>query len=293
MSTVPQLSMSTGGPMLFDRTDRSSAPGRRRTASRQQPAARQRQADASGSDRWKGSSPLMDLSDRKLKLLARSLVDGLAGERERALAVYQYIRRMPLAATRKWGARTARAVMERKRGDAVDKATLFVALLRIAGLPARVVFAPVAADVLRGLATDMASTPRPFVEVRVAGDWIRTDTYIFDAAYMDAAHHRLRTQREESGYGVSTAGAQGWNGQRNAYVLGVEQEDTFSDTDERAFHDVREFARSLRMVERLKLLVNMFRWNAQAQQLDRSLRALRARQPRPPAPRGKRKPAAR
>jgi hypothetical protein len=234
-------------------------------------------------DAWRTSSPLVDLTDGKLRRLVRTLTASCTGERERAVAIFNHVRRMPLVAERKWRLRTARQVLDRGQGDAVDKATLFLALLRIGGLPARMLFAPEHDGVRRGLPVDLSPMRRPLVEIWISGRWLRTDTFVFDTAYLTAAHHRLRSKREEYGYGVCAAGSAGWDGSRNAYVLGAEQEDELAPESGAVYRDAREFVRSLGFAQRLDLLARRIYWNAMAPRLQRILRALRTRQPRPSA----------
>ena len=44
---------------------------------------------------WLHNTPLLDLDDPKLRLKARSLTQLAKGERERALAVYGFVKRIP------------------------------------------------------------------------------------------------------------------------------------------------------------------------------------------------------
>lgn len=173
-------------------------------------------------------------------------------------------------AERKWRLRTAREVLDRGHGDAVDKATLFLAMLRIGGLP-----------------VELSPMRRPIVEIWLSGRWLRTDTFVFDTPYLTAAHHRLRTKREEYGYGVSAAGSVGWDGNRNTYVLGAEQEDELAPDSGAVYRDAREFVQSLGFAQRLDLVARRIFWNAMAPRLQRTLRALRGRQPRQAAARTK------
>ena len=230
--------------------------------------------------RWKKSSPLIDLSDHKLRQLALSLTRACSGERERAIAIYKFVRRLPLVARRKWRLRTAVEVIEKRGGDAVDKATLLVALLRLAGLPARLIFAPSHGGMQRGLPVELSPMSRPIVEVWLAERWVRTDTFVFDVPYMTAARHRLSNKHEEYGYGISRAGALDWDGNRDAYVLGVEQEDDLTPSNSRSYRDARDFLAAMPFAQRVAWLARLIWWNAKAPRLDRTLSALRARQPR-------------
>jgi hypothetical protein len=168
---------------------------------------------------WLGGSALVDLGDTKLRLKSRSLTQLCKNPREKALAVYGFVKRMELAKPMKVRFRTAREVLEAGCGDADDKATLLVALLRLSGIPARLRYVQLRGDILRGLTSHMNRAARPVAEIWLAR-WVRTDTYIFDACYMAAARQRLKDHDWRWGYGISVAGATLWNGRDDAFVGG-------------------------------------------------------------------------
>ena len=65
--------------------------------------------------------------------------------------------------------------------------TLLVALLRRCRIPSRIRFVELNGEILRGLTSRMPTAPRPVVEIWLHSRWVRTDTYIFDAAQGRAA----------------------------------------------------------------------------------------------------------
>lgn len=136
---------------------------------------------------WCGSSGLIDLADPRLLKLAKKLVFGRQGDRERALAIYRYVREIPLYVERRWRPRAIGKIVEQRKGDVWDKTTMFVSLLRAAGVPSRVVFALPWPEALQGLPVDICCGARPVVEAFIANKWSRTDTYIFDYKYLMAA----------------------------------------------------------------------------------------------------------
>jgi hypothetical protein len=224
---------------------------------------------------WLGSTPLLDLDDPKLRLKARALTQLCKSEREKALAIYGYVKRLPIVKGMKARFRTAREVIEAGNGDADDKATAFVALLRAAGVPARVHYVQLRGDMLRGLMPRFATASRPVVEIWL-GRWLRTDTYIFDAAYMAAARQRLKDRGWPCGYGITVAGNSIWNGSDDAFLGGVATEDDpmairrlppVSDPDElTALPEWRA---------RHKALTRALLWNLVSHRMDRVFRELR------------------
>lgn len=170
--------------------------------------------------RWLGSTELLDLDDAKLRLRSRALTQLAKNEREKALALYGFVKRVPFARPFKLRLRTPRQVLDAGRGDALDKVGLFVGLLRVAGIPARIRFMQLPGKMLRGLISHMSSAARPVAEIWLGGRWVATDTYIFDAAYMAAARSRLAEKRWKCGYGIDRDGASIWNGVHDAFLTG-------------------------------------------------------------------------
>jgi hypothetical protein len=176
--------------------------------------------EADGPEHWLGPTELLDLGDTKLRLRTRSLTQLAKNEREKALAIYGFVKRIPFARPFKLKLRSPRQVIDAGRGDALDKVGLFLALLRIADIPARIRFMQLPGEMLRGLISHMASAARPVAEIWIGGRWVATDTYIFDAAYMAAARQRLAEEDWECGYGIHRDGASIWNGTQDAFLTG-------------------------------------------------------------------------
>ena len=232
-------------------------------------------------ERWLGSSPLLDLEDPKLRLRVRSLVQLCQTDRDKALAVYGYVKRLPLARRIKLRAQTAREVYDFGRGDAPDKATLLVAMLRIARVPARIRAVTVSGEILRGVAPGLREAYRPVVEVFLHGRWLRTDTYIFDAACMAAARQRLKDLGWEWGYGIHVNGHMMWDGYEDAFLGGVPTEcDLMVTGDLGVFNDAGHLHAS-RVFRRRFPLWQSLRWSLLAPVVDWGLRSLRNEVVRP------------
>jgi hypothetical protein len=151
---------------------------------------------------WLGSTPLLDLEDPRLVIRSTALTQLSSNDRAKTLAIYEFVKRLPYRRPFKMSHRRAREVLDSGWGDGPDKATLMVALLRLAGVPARLRMVRMDGRILRGLVDRLDSISWPFVEVWLDGRWIRTDTYIFDGAYMAAARQALRKSGQRYGFGV-------------------------------------------------------------------------------------------
>ncbi|HEX2545342.1 MAG TPA: transglutaminase-like domain-containing protein [Ramlibacter sp.] len=239
---------------------------------------------------WLGPSALMDLEDPKLRLRVQALTQLCKSEREKAVALYGYVKRLPLARRFKTHVRTAREVFDAGRGDAPEKATLLVAMLRIAGIPARVHWVVIGGEILRGIAPGITRACRPIVETWLHERWLRTDTFIFDPACMAAARQRLRDRDWEWGYGIHVGGHMVWNGYEDAFLGGVPTEcDLMVVCDLGVFHDTRGLIAS-RDFRRQQSRLRMLYWNVVAPLCDWAYRGLRNELSRPPA-RPTRKPS--
>jgi len=226
---------------------------------------------------WRGSSGLLDLEDTRLRLRARALTQLCKTEREKALAIYAFVKRMPLGKPLKLRLRTAREVLDSGSGDSPDKATLAVALLRLAGIAARMRYVEYRGEVLRGLVPHLASGSRPVLEAWVGGCWVHTDTYIFDPPYMAAARQRLKELGWERGFGIDRLGHSVWNGSDAAWALAVPPEqDPMCIQDHGCWHDPHGFETSEGFLRKHRPLTRRMHWNMLAPRMDRTIRELRA-----------------
>jgi hypothetical protein len=222
-----------------------------------------------------GSSQLLDLQDSRLRLRARSLTQLCKTDRERAMAIHSYVKKFPFKRAIKFRLRTARAVMDAGEGDATDKSTLLVALLRRCRIPARIRYVELKGEILRGLTSLMATAPRPVVEIWLDSGWVRTDAYIFDAAYMAAARQRLKDLDWEWGYGIHRNGQSIWNGTDDAFLGGYSTEqDPLVVRTLGVYHDPLQFIRS-ELFRRNFRSVPGLHWNVQSLMMRKAVRQLR------------------
>jgi transglutaminase-like putative cysteine protease len=237
-------------------------------------------ASTDSPDRWLGPSPLLDLEDTKLRLRVQSLTQLCGSEREKVLAVYSFVKRMPFAKPFRMRVHTAREVLDLQRGDSTDKATLLVAMLRILGLPARMRYLSLRDEIFQGLVASMPHPTRPVVETFRNGRWIATDTYIFDAAYFGAARARLKERGWAFGFGLHLDGQTLWDGNLDAYVNGLPVDlDPMVLEDHGVFCDALEFFASPSYRERHAPLLRAVHWNIVAASMDRAIRELREEVP--------------
>jgi len=226
--------------------------------------------------RWLGSTELLDLEDTRLRLRARALTQLCQTEREKALAIYGFVKRIPYARPLKLRLRTARQVIDARRGDAADKATLLIALMRSAGIPARLRYVELRGEVLRGLTSNVSSAGRAVAEIWLNDGWMRTDTYIFDAVYMAAARRRLKQHGWDQGYGIHRDGDAIWGAAGEAFLSGVAPEqDPMVMSDLGVYSDPLELVSSRAWRAFHRPIVRAFQWNMLAPLMDKVVRELR------------------
>ena len=104
------------------------------------------------------------------------------------------------------------------RGDCHTKGTLFVALLRSSGVPARLRFLSLPNAFLRGI-LDAGDTniTHAIGEVYLEGKWIQSDTYVADDALEIQALTVLQQEGQSLGYGIHAQGRRYWSGLQDAH----------------------------------------------------------------------------
>ncbi|HUR90542.1 MAG TPA: transglutaminase-like domain-containing protein [Ramlibacter sp.] len=227
-------------------------------------------------EHWLGASELLDLGDAKLRLRARSLTQLAKNEREKALAIYGFVKRVPFAKPFKFRLRSPRQVLDAGCGDALDKIGLLLALLRIVEIPARIRYMELPGQMLRGLISHMSIAARPVAEIYIGGKWLATDTYIFDAAYMAAARQRLGEEGWECGYGIHREGASIWNGIDDAFLVGTDiARKNLSVGHEALFEDPAQFAQSDAFKAVHPTVASTVHWNVMVPAMGKVIRELR------------------
>jgi hypothetical protein len=243
------------------------------------PSRRQNEHISDRPQDWLGTTPLLDLDDPKLRLKARSIVQLCRTDRDKALAIYRFVKRLPYTKRIKLNYPTARDVLDARGGDGDDKVTLLIALMRSAGIPARVRYMEMRGEMLRGLTPGTTPAARPQAEFWL-GRWVRTDTFIFDAEYVAAARERLKENGWECGWGIHLDGQQLWDGKNDAFLGGLPAEQdpmltrllcVVSDPLELVSVSAR------RNGLRYRRSVRALQWNALAPGMIRAIRDLRTR----------------
>lgn len=226
--------------------------------------------------RWLVSTRLMDLDDPRLRMRGAALVQLCHSDREKALAIYASVKRVPFLRPFKMGPRSARDVLDSGHGDGPDKATLMIALLRLAGVPARLRVVVMRGEIMRGLVDGLGVINRPFVEMWIDGAWQSTDTYIFDADYMASARQALRAAGAAWGYGVHVESPMLWTGHGSTSMSPLPLDaDPMVVQDLGLFHDPEHCMASQAFRTRHTSFVRYLRWNLMVPGMRRAVERIR------------------
>ncbi len=167
-----------------------------------------------------GATPLIDTGHHRVENAAQKLTADLSTDREKAVAIHRFVRdEIEYGFTRSFYEQKASAVLRSGRGFCTSKTTLFVALLRASGIPARQRFVELDVAILEGIVDP--GTPwidHSYAEVQLDGEWIAVDSYIVDPALFRSAQKQLRDLELDFGYGAHRHGTLEWDGRSPSFV---------------------------------------------------------------------------
>ncbi len=163
--------------------------------------------------RWLRGTRQLDVMAPKLRNRANTLALHLQTDREKAIAVHDFVKALPFSCVPDYSALTASEVLHQGHGDCFTKGMLFVALLRALQVPARLRFVSLPVSFLRGIVEpEEASIMHAMAEVLIDSRWLVTDSYVPDAILCAGAHQKLVSEGRSMGYGIHINGSQRWDG---------------------------------------------------------------------------------
>ncbi len=166
------------------------------------------------------TTPYIDTRHPEIARAVAALTAGKTTDQTKALAIFQFVRDdIKFGWTGDFYDMKASDVLAAKRGYCNTKSTLFVALLRAAGIPARQVFVDINQSILDGfIDTDTPYVDHSFTEVWLANKWVKVDAYIVDAELAAAARVKLTNEDRTIGYGIHLEGTQEWDAANDAFA---------------------------------------------------------------------------
>jgi len=193
-------------------------------------------------DAWLSDHDALGLDCAAVRIKAMQLTQLLREDSQKAVACHDFVRAIPFELSHR-RAHPAPQVLSAGSGTALEKANVFVALLRCSGIGARLRMYALASDHLRGLAGDRGIVLHPVVEAFIGQRWVGTDTFHLDVPLALAGHRRLHREGQRCGWGVRLGGAAAWDGTSDAFaVFDWRRAAAHPAFDWGAFHDSDDFA---------------------------------------------------
>lgn len=164
--------------------------------------------------------------------------------KEKAIAIHDYVRDTVLFGfNRPFFDMTASQVLEARRGFCNNKSTLFAAMLRAIGIPARQIFVDIDTEVLHGFVSPPTKyVDHSYVEVYLNERWIKCDSYIVDPALFREAVAKLKEEKRSLGWGCHVKGTNSWDGESDSFSqFFIQDAEKISTKEYGVYEDVKDF----------------------------------------------------
>jgi len=236
--------------------------------------------DGASANQYLGATPLIDSDHPDVRAVSMGIAAHAGSQRDVAVAIHDFVRDHVLFGfTAMPHEMKASEVLECRRGFSLTKGALLVAMLRAAGIPARLRFMEISSDLVRGILV----TYSPFIahciaEVWLGGCWIRIDSHVVDPRLLASARRRLGPEAALLGYGVHRHATSRWDGRRESFSQlvhsdswPIEGQDFGVLEDARRFQEVYEvFLGPRAVLSRIVLSVAMLGANGRIDRIRRS-----------------------
>jgi hypothetical protein len=158
---------------------------------------------------------LADYDHPLVRETAERLTSDAITVREKLDRLFHYVRDdIKFGFTQDGDLAKASTTIRLRKGQCNTKGTLFLALCKPVGIPARIQFSLIKKEIQRGLFTGLGYKMMPpllshsWIEVEVEVKWRRIDSYINDKEYYLAAKSVLKKKRWDTGYSISCPGGE-------------------------------------------------------------------------------------
>jgi hypothetical protein len=239
------------------------------------PAERER----SDPSRWLGDTPMLNLRDDKLRLRVTTVTQFSRTETDKLQSICTYVASIPFNVPAFAASRVTRVTLAHRHSVGwYSKAALFQAMLRAAGIPARVRMIRVDNDMFRGLATTRQQFVLPVVEMWTRGKWVVTDSYVYDPRYLAAAREALERRGWRSGFGIHLEGQDRWNGTDDALIM-IAADPALGSIAQQfpgIYDDPQEFALQVKRESLLRWIAMLARNRIMSIRMNRQVRRLRS-----------------
>jgi len=156
--------------------------------------------------------PLADDDHPAIQAQAQELTDGHLTQRDKLDSLFHFVRDDILFGfPPKWDEVKASETLRYGIGYCTTKATLFLALCKAAGIPARVHTGLISLEIMHGIFPAFAFRSLPdkgghsWLEVELDDAWRPMDSYINDRRFYEGALERLQASGRTTGFSLSRA----------------------------------------------------------------------------------------
>jgi len=204
----------------------------------------------------------IDYENPAIRETVEELTKGSSNDIEKAVRIHDFVRdEIGFGWAAEFYDQKASEVLRSGIGFCNTKGTLFVAMLRAAGIPARQHFVNINATIISDFISPGTSyVDHSYTEVFLADRWIAVDSYIVDLPLFIAAKSKLENEGRILGYGIHAQGSPYWDGRTDSYSQYFEDGDfkSLTTTDHGVFSDVGTFYKSGQGLNKLGFIERQF-----------------------------------
>lgn len=186
----------------------------------------------------------IDFNSDSIRKTVFKLITNLETNKQKAIVIHDFVRdEILFGFNKKFYDMKASEVLEAKQGFCNNKSMLFVAMLRCAGIPCRLVYVDIDKKILNGIVDPRTPyVDHSFTEVFLNHKWIKLDSYITDQKMFENAQQKLENANEKLGFGVHANGTCFWDGENDAFSQFLYRDSSNISTREYGvFDDINDF----------------------------------------------------
>jgi hypothetical protein len=161
---------------------------------------------------------------KRVQTVVDQVLSGVAAEREKAVALHNYVRdKVKFGFNKYFDATPPEYALSFGYGHCNPKSRLMVALFQIGGFESYQHFVVLPKEILKGAIPPSrywmipAELSHSYVEVKVEGSWYAIDSFIVDPPLLSGALTRLEQEGRSLGYGVRVGSINVWDGESDAF----------------------------------------------------------------------------
>lgn len=167
-------------------------------------------------ERQLSETEYLDFSHPEIQDILSNIIRDNNNDKDRAIAIHNYVRdNIIFGFSREFYDMKASDVLKAGKGFCNNQSTLFAAMLRGAGIPARHRFYSLSSSVLNGIINPGTKyVDHAVVEVYLNDNWVAVDSYIVDSVHAKAVQPQLIAGL---GMGMRSNASLTWDGKSSSF----------------------------------------------------------------------------